>query len=330
MNPPDTTDSQNDDCISGVSDPGPDERPSPVYGRRVTAIVVTYWTGPVLPDCIQALRDQSEIWEIIIIDNGNPASTREWLADLISGDPQLHLISPGRNTGFSAGCNLGAARATGDFLALVNPDCVLPPGTIARFLDVFQEDAKAWVCGGRLEHPDGTEQRGGRRQILSPWRAFIELLRFDRLFPDHPYFRRLHMHEETPIDEAREVPIVSGAFMLVPKRVYDRLGGLDDNMFLHFEDADLCIRIAQHGGKVLYCGHIPVAHHLSTSDVSKTFIEWHKTRSTSYYFYKHFNVSYPAWFLMLVSVLLWLRFVVLAPKLLIGDFPGMVRRLGRR
>ena len=301
-----------------------------VSGRRVSAIVVTYWTGPVLPDCVEALLAQQEVEQVVVIDNGNPTVTRQWLATWAAEEPRLTLVLPGRNTGFSAGCNLGAAQATGDCLAFVNPDCVLAPGTVGRFLDVCRDEPKAWVCGGRLEHPDGTEQRGGRREILSPWRAFVELLRFDRLFPDHPYFRRLHMYEDAPIGEVREVPTVSGAFMLIPKRAYDRLGGMDDNMFLHFEDADLCIRVGQQGGRVLYCGDIPVTHHLSTSDVSRTFIEWHKTRSTSYYFYKHFNVFYPYWFLMIVSGILWVRFIILAPKLIFGDLPGMVRRLRRR
>ena len=215
-------------------------------------------------------------------------------------------------------------------MALINPDCVLPAGVIGKILEVFESRDDAWVCGSGLKNPDGTEQRGGRRDILSPWRAFVELLRFDRLFPNHPYFRRLHMYEGEPVEEVCEVPTVSGACMVIPKPVYDRVGGMDDNMFLHFDDSDLCIRIQQQGGKVLYCGHIPVIHHLSTSDVSRTFIEWHKARSSSYYFYKHFHVSYPFWTLIVVSLLLWVRFLILAPKLLVGDLPGMIRRFRRR
>jgi GT2 family glycosyltransferase len=82
----------------------------------------------------------------------------------------------------------------------------------------------------------------------------------------------------------------------------------------------------QRGGKVLYCGDAPIYHYLSTSDVPRWFIEWHKTRSTAYYFYKHFHGTYPFWVLTLVSVLLWLRFALLAARTLPGELMRVVRR----
>ncbi len=299
-------------------------------GRIVSAVVVTYWTGDILFQCLDALLVQPELLEVILVDNGNPASVVGRMREIAGAEPRLRLIETGKNTGFAAGCNLGAAMAKSDFIAFVNPDCLVPPKTLSRILDVFADHRDAWLCGIRLENPDGTEQRGGRREVLTPWRSLVELLRLDRLFPDHPYFRRLHLHQTEPIHEVCQVPTVSGAFMVVPKWAYERVGGMDDNMFLHFDDSDLCIRLGQQGGRVLFCGHISVPHSLSTSDVSKTFIEWHKARSSSYYFYKHFHVSYPFWALLGVSVLLWLRFAFKAPILLASDLPGMFRRWRRR
>lgn len=298
--------------------------------RTVSAVIVSYWTGLVLQDCLEALLHQPEISEVIVVDNGNDRATLDWLHLYAQQHPRIMLIEPGHNLGFSVGCNLGVSHASGNFIALINPDVVLDPGTIAAFLEVFRVQRSVWLCGGRLQHPDGTEQRGGRREILSPWRAFVELSRLDRVFGKHPYFQRLHLHEGAEVRETCDVPTVSGAFMMIPRRLYQRLGGMDDNIFMHFEDADLCIRIRQHRGRVLYCGHIPVCHHLSTSDASRLFIEWHKTRSTSYYFFKHFSVSYPYWSLLLVSSLLWLRLLVKTAPLLLRDIPGIIRRWQRR
>lgn len=297
--------------------------------QTVSAVIVSYWTGPVLQECLAALLEQPEIAEIIVVDNGNDRDTLDWLRHYTRQHPRVMLIEPGHNLGFSVGCNLGASHASGSFIALINPDVVLAPGTIAAFLQVFRTQRGAWLCGGRLQHPDGAEQRGGRREILSPWRAFVELSRLDRIFGKHPYFQRLHLHETDEVNQVCDVPTVSGAFMIIPRRLYQRLGGMDDNIFMHFEDADLCIRIGQHKGRVLYCGHIPVCHHLSTSDASRLFVEWHKTRSTSYYFFKHFSVSYPYWSLLFVSAMLWLRLLVKTPTLLVRDIPGMLRRWRR-
>ncbi len=294
--------------------------------RSISSITVVYYTGPVLWACIESLRMQPELAELILVVNGIDAESRQRLRGLASSEPRIRLIESERNIGFAAGCNRGAAVATADWLTFVNPDCVLAPGTFGAILDVFDRQPQAWLVGGHLQHPDGREQRGGRREILSPWRAFVELVRLDRLFPNHPYFARLHNYEGEPVNAAIEVPTVSGAFMMIARSHYERLCGMDDNMFLHLDDVDLCIRVGQYGGQVWYAGHVPITHHLSTSDVSRIFIEWHKTRSTSYYFVKHFQRSYPRWALSGISILLWLRFGLVALTSLPSDLSGILRR----
>lgn len=292
----------------------------------VSAVVVTYHTGPSLRECLAALLAQQGLREILVVDNGNDPSTRQWLAAWAAAESRAKVLLPGRNIGFAAGCNFGAAAAQGRMLAFVNPDLILPSATLAKVCAILEAHPAAWLCGGRLLNMDGSEQRGGRREILSPWRAFIEATRLNRLFPDHPYFRRLHLYEDAAMTEVMEVPTVSGAFMVIAKSRYEAVGGMDDNMFIHFDDADLCIRILQAGGKVLYCGTVPVYHYLSTSDVSRVFVEWHKTRSTSYYFHKHFRATYPAWLLILASLALWARFFVKLALLLPSDGRAALRR----
>jgi len=296
----------------------------------LTAIVVSYWTGSVLFECLDSLVGEPLVSQVVVVNNGNSAADTENLERYCRRHPRVQVLNPGWNTGFSVGCNFGAAYATGDYLALVNPDLVVPKGSFVRFLEVFATHERAWLCGGRLENIDGTEQRGGRREILTPWRALNELLRIDRLFPRSAWFRRLHLHEHEDVTEIIEVPTISGAFMIMPRRVFQRLGGMDDNMFMHFEDADLCLRVRQAGGQVLYCGHIPLRHHLSTSDVSRLFVQWHKTRSTCHYFYKHFSHNHPHGVLLLVNLALWLRLLLLLPRLALTDLPGLIRRSRRQ
>ncbi len=319
-----------------TSDDDPDNGSAMTDGREddirpgsVTAVVVTYWTGDVLRESLEVLLDQPEIEKIIVVDNGNDQETRAWLETRAGEEALIDVYSPERNLGFAAGCNFGAFMAKGEFIAFINPDCVVPKGTLHRILEVFADHENAWVCGARLENMDGTEQRGGRRRFLTPWTALVEVLRLDRLFPDHPHFKRFHMHEEEDIHEIASVEAVSGAFMVIRREHFLRLGGMDDNLFFHIEDSEFCLRVINAGGLVLYCGHISVPHHLSTSDVSRTFIEWNKARGSVYYFYKHFNGVYPQWFLFIVSTLLWARFLVGLPVRLIKDMAPMFRRYNR-
>jgi GT2 family glycosyltransferase len=209
---------------------------------------------------------------------------------------------------------MGAASSSAEYIALVNPDLIVGHDTFERLLVTLRDRPEVAICGAHLLNPDGTEQRGGRREVLTPWRALTEALRLDRLFPRHPHFRRLNLHETTAPLVATEVPTVSGAFLVLSRAWWQKLGGMDERIFLHLEDTDLCLRALNLGGIVLFRGDIPVHHHLSTSDAPRIFIEWHKTRSAVYYFHKHFSATYPRWALRLVNFALWCRFVAVATR----------------
>lgn len=280
-------------------------------GRSISAIVVSYRTGPVLRQSLAALMTLPELVEIIIVDNGNGPAERRFLDQLAARRDVVRLLRPGKNLGFAQACNLAVEQAAGEYVALVNPDLIVPLATFPAVLDAFATHPQAWLCGARLCNMDGSEQRGGRREVATPWRALAEVLRLARLFPNHPHFRRMHMHEIPTPAGVVEVATVSGAFMVMPRCRWRELGGFDARMFLHVEDADLCLRIHKAGGVVLYCGNAPVFHHLSTSDVPTLFIEWHKARSGALYFRKHFASAYPNWALTMVIAALWVRWLLL-------------------
>ena len=303
--------------VQGQISKNPTHLRARVDGKIVSAITVTYHTGPVFWTCIASILRQSELLELIVVVNGADRDVRARLARLAENDRRILVMEPGSNVGFAHGCNLGANIARGSHLALVNPDCSLAPGTFGAVLNIFGRQPNAWIVGGRLQHPDGQEQRGGRREFLTPWRGFVEMTRLDLLFPNHPYFKRLHLLDETPLLEPARVPVVSGAFMMIPRACFNRLAGMDNKFFLHVEDSDLCLRVHLKGGEVWYAGNVPIAHHRSTSLVSPMFVEWHKTRGACYYFKKHFQGSYPGWSLRLLSIVLWLRLLIIAPKVLL-------------
>ena len=302
----------------------------PVDRPTVSAVVVSYWTGPSLRQSLPSILAEPQIQELIVVNNGNDREAVEYLDTLGRSDSRVSVLHPESNVGFSAGCNLGVSRCHGDFVALINPDLIVAPGTIRAVVEALNLHANAWVAGIRLVNADGTAQRGDRREILTPWRALVELIRLDRLFAGHPYFRRFHSFEVGTLEGTVEVPTVSGAFMVMARATYQRLGGFDDNMFMHVEDSDLCLRVHKLGGKAIYCSDVACMHYRSTSDSPRAFVEWHKTRSSSYYFHKHFFDSYPQWTLTLISAALWMRFWVRAIPMVIKDVPGLIRHWRRR
>ena len=301
--------------------------PRPNTGALGTcsAVIVSYRTGPVLIDSLRAALDQEAVDAVVLVDNGNSAETRRAVDDLAATDKRLRILRGHGNVGFARGCNLGVAAATGSHLLLLNPDSMLRPGVVARGLQVMADNPGTGALTVRVENTDGTEQRGGRRNLMTPWTCLVEQFRLDRLMPNHPHFQRLNLNEAEPLTEITPVQCISGAFMLMPRAVYDRVGGMDEDYFLHVEDVDLCLRIQKAGSSILYVPDAAVTHVKGTSRVFPLVVEWHKSVSVAKYFGKHFRPQYPDLALRLISLAIFMRLAVRAVPLTLG---WLLERLG--
>ena len=131
---------------------------------RVSAIVVTYHTGPRLKECLYALNADPDISETIIVDNGNPPETSAWLASFCGTHDAFHLLTGHGNIGFGAGINLGVQAASGEDILVINPDAVLRWGSVASLQAAARSCHAPWIIGGKIFDIDGRETRGPRRR----------------------------------------------------------------------------------------------------------------------------------------------------------------------
>lgn len=278
--------------------------------------MVSYNTGPVLFRSIEAVLLQENLKELLIVDNGNSREVRARLKELSDADPRITLITGQGNVGFAMGCNLGAAKATGDYLLLLNPDCVVPGSALPKVLGALEARPEAWLAGCRILNPDGSEQAGSRRNLLTPAVAFVENFRLYRLLPGdkgkESYFKRMNFHDEDKVEEPTFVPAISGAFMMIDRQRYYDLGGLDEEYFFHVEDLDFCYQVNEKGGKILFVPDVTPVHYRATSKVSDFFVEFYKARGFTRYFHKRFKGKYFAGFLELMTAAIYCRFLVRA------------------
>lgn len=295
--------------------------------RSISAVIVTYFTGPLLARSIAAALAQSRVREVIVVDNGNwPSAVDNAIAAALADSdaslegtdvglgaglgagPGVRVITGHGNVGFARACNMGAVEATGEYLLFINPDAVLPTNAAERLLADGVMRPRPWVVAPKLVDPDGCEQQGSRRATLTPWRAFVEATKLYRLAPRHPYFRRFNLHAEPCPKGVTALPVISGACFLTPREDYFAIGGMDERYFLHVEDVDFCLRFANSGGVVYFDPNVAVTHYKSSSRVNPLNVEARKTASILRYFRHHFTREYPAAFLWLVGCLLWLAF----------------------
>ncbi len=234
----------------------------------VSALVVSYHTGEVLFACLAALRADTAIAEILVVDNGNPPDVRGRLEAL--ADARVKLVGEGRTRGFAAGVNLGARAASGSRLLILNPDAILRPGAVAALEAALREAAEPAVIGGKIVGEDGREQRGGRRRRLT-----LATL-----------FGGLNLNTAPEPEAPVRVGAVSGALMYLSRAGFDALQGFDEGYFLHVEDIDICRRAEEAGGAVIYTPFAVALHHGATSNAPRREVERHKAAGFRRYFAK--------------------------------------------
>ncbi|MEO1658866.1 MAG: glycosyltransferase family 2 protein [Pseudomonadota bacterium] len=275
----------------------------------VSVVMVSYHTGPVLSRSIEAALASNDVTDVILVDNGNPEAVVQELEAWSSGEPRLSLLSGHGNIGFAAACNRGAEAASGAYLFFLNPDAVLGEAAVAELLRVGEKEAGSlWAVGPKLLNPDGTEQQGGRREILTPLNAFVEATRLYKIAPKHPRFKRLNSHEAEQLTKVTPVPCLSGAAFMVPREAFDAIDGFDEGYFLHVEDIDFFLRLENAGGRSLYVPQAEVFHYKSSSRVDPLRIERLKKQSLNRYFARHYTGFYPKGFLTLLRGMLWFSF----------------------
>jgi GT2 family glycosyltransferase len=238
----------------------------------ISALVVTYRTGPRLHEALYALKGDPDISEIVIVDNGNPTAEQDWIDRFVAACPKALLLREGDNPGFGTAMNRAAAKATGALLLACNPDCVIKRGAMRPMSDALESAPRPAIVGGRIFGLDGQEERGARRNTLTLWNA-IGLGRWAL--------------DGTP-EPAGPVRLgaVTGAFFLIRAEDYRALGGFDEAYFLHVEDVDLCRRAIEAGGSVTYQPQAGALHYTSTSDAPRDKVQAHKVESLKRYFRK--------------------------------------------
>lgn len=218
------------------------------------SVVVVTWNGrDRLERCLQALRDDPSGGrrEVIVVDNastdGLPALVRERF-------PAVRLVELRRNAGFAAANNVGAVRAHGRYLLLLNSDAYVRPGAVGALVACLDTHPEAAVAGPQLRFPDGRLQPSGR-----PLPTLYTALR--ALLPFAP-----GELQPRDYDQPAEVDEVSAAAMLVRRSALAPGEPLFDPAFHFFgEDVDLCWRLRERGWRTRYWPGAVVEHEWGAS-----------------------------------------------------------------
>ncbi|MEX2616676.1 MAG: glycosyltransferase family 2 protein [Alphaproteobacteria bacterium] len=296
----------------GSGNPAAKSRQGASRDDVTSVIVVNFNAGQYLCAAVESVLAQETPVEIIVVDNRSTDGSVENLTAQIV-DRRLHVIRLERNFGFAHACNAGIAKATGSTFLMFNPDCRMAHGALQTLRLALSAGDKLGMAGPLLVNPDGTEQRGGRRDIPNPWQIFCMTLQLHRLMPNHPRFRSINQHDQPIPDQPVSVQAISGACMLVKRSAVEKVGTLDRAFFMHFEDLDWCLRFSQAGFGIVFVPQAVVEHTQGVCSRGRVRrVAYHKHRSLLTFLDKHFTQFYPTLFMALVSCAVTIRFFLVA------------------
>jgi GT2 family glycosyltransferase len=209
-------------------------------------VVLAYGDEPWLAACVGSVLESRDVEvDLVVVDNGCRADDLE----PVEKRDDLRVLRPGTNTGFAGGCNLGARHVQGQYLALVNSDCLVDPDTLAALTAVAREpDVGPVMASIRFaDRPEVLNSGGNPVHVLGTcWAGGI----------DEP---------ETRI-EPYDVTAASGACVLLRREVWDRLEGFDEEYFAYLEDTELSLRCRRLG---LIARCVPTARALHHYEFSR-------------------------------------------------------------
>ena len=218
--------------------------------RPVTVVIPTWNALAYTQACIASLRRLTDHpdWRIVAVDNGSSDGTVEWLGT-VEG---VQVVANQRNLGFSKACNQGiAAAGPDDDVVLLNSDVeILDPTWLHTLQRAAYEPPGAGVVGSRLVDGAG---------LISHLGSYM---------PPIALFGQQLGGLELDIGQAtRNRPVESVVFAQVylTRACIDAIGGLDEDFFSYYEDADYCVRAQRAGLGVLFAGEVTARHHGNVS-----------------------------------------------------------------
>lgn len=223
------------------------------YARPVSIVIPSYNDIPLLTACLRSIERtcRGVDYEVIVVDDYCDEKNSERLRALEGG--RVRVLFKEQRGGFAVTVNQGMREAKHDII-LLNSDIVALPGWVeALQLAAHGGDPAIGLVSGRLLYPDGRIQYGG---------TYWARTRAPQWF-SHRYGGHLATHQPSKVASYNWG--ASGACLYIPRSTYEKLGGLDEEYWLGFEDVDYAMRAWEAGFRSYYAPRATLFHHESAT-----------------------------------------------------------------
>lgn len=243
-------------------------------------VIPTYNGREYLRLCLNSLgKSMAQPEKIIVVDD---ASTDDTSTVVLSEFPEIELLRHEKNKGPTAARNTGAKMAAGDFVVFIDNDILVRPDSLKNLLSFMKQTPKAGMAGGKLINRKGETVWFNMGPRSSYWKTKIAQV-FDFL---HflPYFFNYRAYwlgrfvmkfnlNHWEYNRTIAVGWIIESFIVVPRKLFEELGGFDEEYFMFFEGPDLSERMLQKGYRTYFV-------HDAVVDVLDGHVHSHKLRGS--------------------------------------------------
>jgi GT2 family glycosyltransferase len=257
-----------------------------VSDASLAIVIVSYNVRDELRRCLDSIVGHTAPFptEVVVVDNASADGT----AAMVRAEyPAVTVIEAGANLGFARANNLGIRATRSEFVLLLNPDTICPPGAIATLVRALAAEAGAAAAGPRLVDEQGFPE-------LSFGWAIGPLGELKQKLVGGLHQRRVRAIVRMVDRWSRRAgprQWVSGACLLVRRADLDAVGLLDERFFMYTEDVDLCVSLRRRGRLVLFVPQAEVLHLRGRSARANPETARARRRSQLAYYEKH----HPRW-----------------------------------
>jgi GT2 family glycosyltransferase len=267
----------------------------------VSVIIISWNTRELLAACLLSVYEQNRgaLLEVIVVDNASVDGSAAMVRELF---PEVILVANTYNRGFAAANNQGLRLAGGRYVLLLNPDTVILDDAIGRAAKLMPPDTAA--LGVRVLNADGSLQPTCF-MCPSPLNLMLSCTYLYKLFPRSRFFGRERMGWWRR-DDARQVEVVTGCFLMVRRSAIDCVGLLDERFFVYGEETDWCYRFRKAGWKVAFTPAASIIHYggASTAQTASA-MSLQRRGSILLFIKKHYNrLAY--WFCCFLTLVFFL------------------------
>jgi len=228
---------------------------------KLSVIIVNYNHKYFPRLAIEALEKSKTDFEfeIIVVDNNSSDEESMHFLEKAQKEMRITLIKSPKNIGFGQGNNMGAKVASGEYIFIHNPDVTVKEDSLQKMIDYISQNTDIGLMGPKLVYSSGKVQESCRRHM-----GFFDLILNRTFLGKLPIFKdrvKKYLMEDFDHNKIQDVDLVTGAAMMIPRKVFEEVKGFDKRYFLFMEDFDLSKEIRKAGYKVVYFPSVELRHY---------------------------------------------------------------------